>query len=538
MCLLRRIVVVGKDSEIQQLARQVGHDIFVADDFAEAFDIVKTVNPDLIVVDDRFNPNHIQEFIGTTDNNSINVPLVVIGSGENNPDISLRFIQVGAYDYLQGKQPQQVGDKLRQIAHQIKNKHVVSLSSPFEINAVEKNISNSFSGSTALTAGFTQDKFFVDECAASVGIAGCSEALVKTLKMIKLVAASRCNPVLIIGETGTGKELVAKAIHTLRHPDERFVAVNCAALTANLLESELFGHVKGSFTGADRDKIGLLELAGSGTIFLDEISEMPLDLQAKLLRVLQERTFRKVGGIKNITCNATIIASSNRNLHKETKANRFRCDLYYRLNVCPVVIASLKSPNRREDIPLLAEYFLRTSAICPDKSRQITSLTKLALEALAEHDWPGNVRELRNVIDRAILFETTDKIGLSSIILNPTECAFTTFAGAEQASQGLPDPPKAGSIPQWRTCSPQRTNIKDFSLAKAERELVARALAETGWQKTQAAALLGITRTTLYAKVKQYNIKRDSQANASGQILDDLQDYELESHTPQTVMVT
>jgi DNA-binding NtrC family response regulator len=519
MCLLRRIVVVGKNAEVQQLARQVGRDIFVADDFAEAFDIVKTVSPDLIVVDDRFNPNHIQEFIGTTDNNSINVPVVVVGSEKNDPDISLGFIQVGAYDCLQGKQHY---DKLRQIAHQIKNKHVVSLSNPFGINTAKKNISD----------------FFIDESAASVGIAGCSEALVKTLKMIKLVAASRCNPVLIIGETGTGKELVAKAIHTLRHPDEQFVAVNCAALTANLLESELFGHVKGSFTGADRDKIGLLELAGSGTIFLDEISEMPLDLQAKLLRVLQERTFRKVGGIKNITCNATIIASSNRNLHKETKANRFRCDLYYRLNVCPVVIASLKSPNRREDIPLLAEYFLRTSAICPDKSRQITSLTKLALEALAEHDWPGNVRELRNVIDRAILFETTDKIGLSSIILNPTECAFTTFAEAEQTSEGLSDPPKAGSIPQWQTCSPQRTNIKDFSLAKAERELVTRALAETGWQKTQAAALLGITRTTLYAKVKQYNIKRDSQANASGQIIGGLQDYELESHIPQTVMVT
>ncbi len=514
MCLLRRIVVVGKDSEVQQLARQVSRDIFVADDFAEAFDIVKTVNPDLIIVDDRFNPNHIKEFIGTTDKNSINVPVVVVGSGENDPDISLGFIQVGAYDYLQGKQPRQVGEKLRQIAHQIKNK--------FEINTAEKNISN----------------FFVDEYAASVGIAGCSKALVKTLKMIKLVAASRCNPVLIIGETGTGKELVAKAIHTLRHADEQFVAVNCAALTANLLESELFGHVKGSFTGADRDKIGLLEFAGSGTIFLDEISEMPLDLQAKLLRVLQERTFRKVGGIKNITCNATIIASSNRNLHRETKVNRFRCDLYYRLNVCPVIIAPLKSPDRREDIPLLAECFLRTSAICPEKSKQITSLTKLALEALAEHDWPGNVRELRNVIDRAILFETTDKIGLSSIILDPTECEFTMFAEAEQASEGPPDPPKAGSIPQWRTFSPQRTNIKDFSLAKAERELVARALAETGWQKTQAAALLGITRTTLYAKVKQYNIKRDSQANASGQIVEDLRDYELEPHTPRAVMVT
>jgi transcriptional regulator with PAS, ATPase and Fis domain len=317
---------------------------------------------------------------------------------------------------------------------------------------------------------------------------GRSRTFLKTLAMIRLVAASRCNPVLIVGETGTGKELAAKAIHVLRHPKGPFVAVNCAALTANLLESELFGHEKGSFTGADREKAGLLELAGAGTILLDEISEMPLDLQSKLLRVLQDRTFRKVGGVKNITCSATIIASSNRNLYRETKANRFRRDLYYRLNICPVIIAPLKSPGRRDDIPLLAEYFLKTSTICPEKNNKITSLTKLAIEALQKHDWPGNIRELRNVIDRAILLETTDKIGLSSIVLDPPEYG--------EQSENLTER--------------RRDQIKDFSLAKAERELIARALQETGWQKTQAAALLGITRATLYAKVKQYNIEKDS----------------------------
>ena len=287
---------------------------------------------------------------------------------------------------------------------------------------------------------------------------------------------------MIVGETGTGKELAAQAVHALRHPKEPFVAVNCAALTANLLESELFGHEKGSFTGADREKTGLLEVAGAGTMLLDEISEMPMDLQSKLLRVLQEKTFRKVGGVKSITCNATIIASSNRNLYRETKANRFRRDLYYRLNICPVIIAPLKSPDRKKDIPLLAEYFLKTSTICPDKSNKINSLTKLALEALLKHDWPGNIRELRNVIERAILLETTDKIGLSNIIIDSAE---------------------------YGELFSQATNYaKDFSLEKAEHELIARALQETGWQKTRAAALLGITRATLYAKVKQYNIKK------------------------------
>jgi transcriptional regulator with PAS, ATPase and Fis domain len=328
------------------------------------------------------------------------------------------------------------------------------------------------------------NRYFAEDLAGSVSMVGKSRAILHILTMIRLVAKSQCYPILIVGETGTGKELVAQAIHTLRHPNEKFVAVNCAALTATLLESELFGHVRGAFTGADRDKTGLFELAGAGTLMLDEISEMPIDLQAKLLRVLQEKCFRKVGGIRNIPCNATIIASSNRNLKNEVHANRFRRDLYYRLDVSPIVLAPLRSSERRDDIRLLAEYFLETSKICPEKCNKVTSLTKLAVEALEEHDWPGNVRELRNVIERAILLETTDKIGLSSIVINSTEY---------------------GQVPNNSSTG----FIKSFSLAKAERELIYRALQKTGWQKTRAAALLGITRATLYAKVKQYNIERD-----------------------------
>ncbi len=229
---------------------------------------------------------------------------------------------------------------------------------------------------------------FVDASAAAVGFVGRSRSAANCLKMIRLVAASRCNPVLIVGETGTGKEVAARAVHALRHPDGPFVDINCAALTATLLESELFGHVRGAFTGADRDKTGLLEAAGAGTIFLDEISEMPLELQAKLLRILQERTFRKVGGVKDLDCQATIIASSNRDLKKEVREKRFRQDLYYRLNICPIRLPPLRSPERREDIPVLATYFLNTSTI-RQTAEKVTALTQLALEALVRHDWPG-----------------------------------------------------------------------------------------------------------------------------------------------------
>ena len=453
---LRRIVAVGKDAEVQQLTRQVAQEIFVADDLNEALDIIETVNPDLILLDHHFNPTHIREFLNTADKNSINVPVVVVGNDENDIDLSAEFIRMGAYDCLQGKKDY---SRLEQIVSRIKNEAKIIDS--------ERNIND----------------FFAEDYAASVRMVGRSKATLNTLKMIKLIAASQCNPILIIGETGTGKELAAKAIHTLRHPNEQFVAVNCAALTANLLESELFGHVKGSFTGADREKTGLLEIAGSGTLLLDEISEMSIDLQAKLLRVLQEKTFRKVGGIKNIICNATIMASSNRNLNEQIQANRFRRDLYYRLSTYPITIAPLRAPERREDIQLLAKYFLKTSTICPEKVNKITSLTKLAVEALERYNWPGNVRELCNVIDRAVLLETTDKIGLSNIVIAPTEWA----EPAENPASG---------------------HIEDFSLAKAERELICRALQETGWQKTQAAALLGISRATLYAKVDQYNIEK------------------------------
>jgi two-component system, NtrC family, response regulator AtoC len=458
---LRRIVVTSRESEIQQLARQVGQEIFVADNINETLDITETVQPDLIIFDHNFTSEHIRHFLNTIKNP--NIPVVIAGTDESNHTTIAEFIKIGVYDYLKGKKEHH---RLHQIVNQIES----------QINHADKN----------------EDRFFADTFAASIPIVGYSQAMQNTLRMIKLVASSRCNPVLITGETGTGKELVAKAVHTMRTPEQPFVAVNCAALTTNLLESELFGHVKGAFTGADKEKTGLLEFAGNGTVFLDEISEMPMDLQAKLLRVLQEKIFRKVGGIITITCNATIIASSNRNLKKEVDANNFRRDLYYRLNICPITIAPLRSHHRKNDIQLLAEYFLRTSTICPQKSGKIKSLTKLAVETLEKHDWPGNVRELSNVIERAILLETTDKIGLSSIVINTDHC-----------DQHLE--------------IPKKDNINDFSLEKAERELITRALQETGWQKTRAANLLGINRATLYAKVKQYNLEKQISSEEESQ---------------------
>jgi two-component system response regulator HydG len=460
MGVLRRVVVVSRIPPVQALAQEVAREVFVADDWDEAIDITNTVNPDLVLCDGTGGPALVRAPAEKIAAAGLSPCPVVALLSDGDPCGESEYRQAGLADCFAGPTGPA---RLRAFAAELHEHASRPAETPLD------------------------DEYFLDESAAAVALAGRSPAIRQALQMIKLVAASRCNPVLVTGDTGTGKEVAARAVHHLRHPSQPFVAVNCAALTANLLESELFGHVKGAFTGAERDKTGLLEMADSGTIFLDEISEMPQDLQAKLLRILQEKTFRKVGGVKDFECKATIIASSNRDLKKEVREKRFRQDLYYRLNICPIRLAPLRSPDRRPDIPLLATHFLKTSGICAHRQNKVTAITPLALEALCRHDWPGNVRELRNVVERAILLETTDKIGLGSIVIDPMDSDET---------------PRPGLGPGG----------KDFSLEKAERELIARALHETGWQKTQAAALLGITRATLYAKVRQYDIRRERHA--------------------------
>jgi DNA-binding NtrC family response regulator len=450
-----KIIIIGRQQDIVELTRPLADQIFSADNIDDAWDLIDSADPDMILIDTTIKQKHVCDFLITLNKQSVKIPVVVIQEApdENRSGLLKDF---GAFDCIQGEEDYQ---RLSNIIDRIK----------YPDRDEESEISD----------------FFAEDCPASVSIVGTSKATEKSLKMIRMVAQSSCNPVLIVGETGTGKELAAKAVHILRHgTSAKFVAVNCAALTANLLESELFGHAKGSFTSADAEKTGLFEVAGNGTIFLDEISEMPLDLQAKLLRVLQEKTFRKVGGIEEIQCNATIITSSNRNLLKEVEKGDFRKDLYYRLSICPISLAPLRHSERKTDIPILAEYFLRTSKMGAEKKIKIKSFTKLALEMLKNQDWPGNVRELSNVIDRAIIMETTNKIGCTNLMFDPEHFAEPATPGQRAISA-----------------------MNDFSLESAEKELIARALTEANGQKTRAAALLGITRATLYAKVKQYKIE-------------------------------
>ena len=307
---------------------------------------------------------------------------------------------------------------------------------------------------------------------------GDSPAMQEIRQVLELVSISACNVILIQGETGTGKELAARTIHT--HSDRRnahFVDVNCAALSASLLESELFGHQKGAFTGADHVKRGLFELADGGTIFLDEIGEMSIDLQAKLLRVLEDRSFRRVGGMEKTKIDVRVVASTNRDLAHEVEQGNFRRDLFYRLNVFTIEMPRLR--DRKDDIPILCERLLADAAA--RAGRSFTGFSDDAFAQLARHDWPGNVRELRNVVERAVILEKSDLIHPQGLGLS----------GLTRASA---PPPR------------DEPDIKDYSLRTAERELILRVLRETQWQKTKAAALLGITRATLYSKISQYGL--------------------------------
>jgi two-component system, NtrC family, response regulator AtoC len=310
-----------------------------------------------------------------------------------------------------------------------------------------------------------------------------SEAMREVLNFVRRVAASEATTILLEGENGTGKDLVAKTLHyqSLRQA-EPFIAINCAAIPDSLLESELFGYEKGAFTDARAQKRGIFELADKGTLFLDEIGEIPLMLQAKLLRVLEEQSFRRLGGLKDINLDLRVVAATNKNLREAVKEGAFRQDLYFRLNVIQILIPPLR--ERVEDILPLTRFFIEHYNA--KFKRNIEGASDGAIKLLIEHDWPGNVRELRNAIERAMILEESACISPSSL---PIAIARPTTSDRAAA-------PLTAEIPN-----------DGMSLEDNERGLLARALEKTNGNQTQAARLLRITRDTLRYKMKKFNLR-------------------------------
>jgi two-component system NtrC family response regulator len=312
-------------------------------------------------------------------------------------------------------------------------------------------------------------------------IIGKSKAMRSVLGMVDKAAPSR-STVLITGDSGTGKELVARAIHFASpRKDGPFVSVNCMALNPGVLESELFGHEKGSFTGAVARRRGRFELADGGTLFLDEIGELTAELQVKLLRVLQERTFERVGGGGEIEVDIRVVAATNADLAKAVEQGDFREDLYYRLNVIQIHMPSLG--ERREDIPLLATHFLNKYA--EENDKRVTGFAPEAMDYLSGYDWPGNVRQLQNVVERCVVMASGETISVEDL---PPE-----IKDEESQFKGAVD------------LLPSRLNLAD-TLEKIEAQLVRRALAKNDFVQVKAAEALGISKSLLQYKLKKYNI--------------------------------
>jgi two-component system response regulator HydG len=309
-------------------------------------------------------------------------------------------------------------------------------------------------------------------------IIGRSPAMVTLLETVAQVASSEAT-VLIMGDSGTGKEMIAGAIHyNSTRKEGPFVKINCAAITETLLESELFGHEKGAFTGAHRRKEGRFRLAHGGSIFLDEISEMSLSMQVKVLRVLQEREITRVGGEEVIHVDVRVIAATNKDLLEEIQAGRFREDLFYRLNVVTLNVPALK--DRKQDIPLLAQHFLTTFS--EKNKKEMKGITPQAMDRMLKHDWPGNVRELMNAVERGVVLSTSEYLDEKELPFLPKEATSGDQAGSEVA------------IPA------------DLPLEEVEKASILKTLEAAGGNKSEASRRLGITRRTLHKKLKKYGV--------------------------------
>ncbi|HKC86724.1 MAG TPA: sigma-54 dependent transcriptional regulator [Blastocatellia bacterium] len=457
--LSKHILVIDDDLDTCNFLREIfedeGFKVSSALDADAALDAARSRRFDLIVSDINLNDRLNGIALLKTFRDVSPSTQVILISGFGTLETAIESVREGAFDFI---------------------------SKPFnvqEVIAVSRRAIES--GGEEASAG-SEDLKELHSRYASSGLVGHSRQMIELYKEVARVAAYR-STVLIIGESGTGKELVARAIHSNSpRAAQPFVAVNCGALAETLLEAELFGHTRGSFTGAIADKKGLFEEAEGGTIFLDEIGETSAALQVKLLRALQEGEIRRVGATKSVKVDARVIAATNRNLEDEVKAGRFREDLYYRLSVITLRVPPLR--ERREDIPLLAHHFLRRTL---EETGKRVTLSEKALEALKNHDWSGNVRELENSIEHAVLHSRGQNItedDLPARLKAPRESPLTL---EEKLFTGLP------------------------TLEEVERRYLIHVLEAVNGNRTRAAEVLEIDRRTLYRMAERFGIKLDNE---------------------------
>lgn len=466
------ILVVDDEPAIRLAVRRAFADIEVreAETCAQALDLARESYPDLCILDQRLPDGDGLTLVAKLKGIDPDLPVVLL-TGHGSVDLAVEALKVGVADFLEKPFPL---ERLRTTVRNLLEKQ--------SLGRQVKRLTGKADGRSRMIAQST--------------------AMKRVLSLVKRVAAVPATTVLIQGESGVGKELVAKAIHERSaRADKAFVAINCAALSEHLLEAELFGYEKGAFTGADsKGKSGLFEVASGGTLFLDEVGEMPLALQTKLLRALQERRFRRVGGLVDVDVDVRVVAATNRDLRSEVAAGRFRQDLYFRLKVVPIPVPPLR--ERREDILPLADHLM--ARLGPELGRPQATLSEASRAAMRAYDWPGNVRELANAIERAVICAEADAIQPDDLPMDEQvvipvrdQAAGLRAAHAEPAPRTPYPGPPVGSIilpPELR------------DLATVEAMLIRAALAESGGQKSKAAERLGINRTTLYNKLKELGV--------------------------------
>jgi len=431
-----------------------GYQVLEADDGSNAIARVSEEFFDLILMDNRMSHVDGIEALKEIKKISPGIPVIII-TAYASVETAVQALQAGAHDYL--TKPLDI-EELR-----IKVQQTLEFWRLKEDNILQKRrIENLFDASR---------------------IVGRSQKMKEVLETVAMVAPTEAS-VLILGESGTGKELIANALHQgSGRSDKRFIKINCAALPETLLESELFGHERGAFTGAVGRRPGRFELADGGTIFLDEIGEMTLATQSKLLRVLQEREFEPLGSTKTVKVDIRILAASNRILRDEVKQGRFREDLFYRLNVVPIYLPPLR--ERKEDVPLLIEHFL---TIYNEKnSRQLQGFHPRALDAMMRYSWPGNIRELENVVERSVILCRED---------------YDPFSDLPESIRGAEDDDLSQQV---------REGLRSgMTIREMERELIIKTLDDNEGNRTRSSRILGITRRTLQHKLKEYGLDQAS----------------------------
>ncbi|HOV86610.1 MAG TPA: sigma-54 dependent transcriptional regulator [Syntrophobacteraceae bacterium] len=452
---MRKILIIDDDPSLARTLelyfRRKKCEVSTSGKGKEALELWASEEPDLILLDVQLPDMDGPDVLAMAKKEQLKGEVIMI-TAFHNTEATLKAIRLGAIDYLYKPIDRQALDLL------------------LEKTAVQKKQRERAAKLCHV----------ISESYRSEQIIGRSSGSLEVIKAIAQVSQTPTN-VLIEGETGTGKELVARTIHQESAPEEPFVAINCAAIVGSLLESELFGHEKGAFTGAVQRKVGKLECAGEGTVFLDEVGELPLEFQVKFLRVLQEREFQRVGGNKTIPLQARIIAATNRDLHEMVQEGAFREDLYFRLKVFVIRIPPLR--ERTEDIVPLTEYFL--TRLNQEMHKRVVRIPNAYLEALRTYGWPGNIRELQNVLRRGLILSRGEVLELNETWLTAGETPLEAEGRRE--------------VPQ--------------SLADMEKAHILKVLEYTDWNYGEACQILGISRPTLRKKIADYGLSSEGDEN-------------------------